>query len=558
MITMEKLDTLRGNPEELKNMKSVRQLVDDLTRADKLLWLAGTAAFLASAMFVVKYFVGGEFTPSLWTGEQWFNASLGLLLTMVVTFGQGMLYASGYKGPAALVATCIVVFFGLFSEISQSMEREDATVRHRSENSPVFQQALGSISKLTDRAALPSPAQQAVAAAQGEVTRWRSEQDKKTQCHTCSTYSTRTIGSKLAEAQGQLAAAQAQATAYQSSNTSALTSAIAQAKTLEYDEDKHYGMIRLLKAVFNIQGIAASFLFSLVVIGTFEYIFHFIGTYVSNHRKALQLLGLNADGSPFEPPPPSPPTLPVPSGSGTGSGPASTRAGQQVSSPAIGSGAVNHHPGNASASGAGSSPLPGMVPADPFARDWLRMDYSSTNPARPMPGFAPPSPSVCSGQVGSLPMNLVTDLTRKVLDRGKGKVQGKPQGLGKVQSLGKGTGTLAKTGGEQGKGQGKYLTGKGRDTGREVQVAYSVYLTLCKLVGEGQLRPSRPGIKKALQKMQVGGNQVERQAMADVILKYMEQGGVVYRNPAYTGPTCGLGEFLPVTGSGQGKLALTA
>jgi len=57
MIMMEKLDTLRGKPEELKDMKSVRQLVDDLTRANGLLWLAGTAAFLASGMFVVKYFV---------------------------------------------------------------------------------------------------------------------------------------------------------------------------------------------------------------------------------------------------------------------------------------------------------------------------------------------------------------------------------------------------------------------------------------------------------------------------------------------------------------------
>ena len=40
-------------PEELKEMKSVRQLVDDLTKANWLLWLAGVAAFLASAMFVV-------------------------------------------------------------------------------------------------------------------------------------------------------------------------------------------------------------------------------------------------------------------------------------------------------------------------------------------------------------------------------------------------------------------------------------------------------------------------------------------------------------------------
>lgn len=496
MITLEKLDTLRGKPEELKDMKSVRQLVDDLTKANWLLWLAGVAAFLASAMFVVKYFVGGDLTPSVWTGEQWANACLGLGITLVVTFGQGLLYASGYKGPAALVAVCIVVFFGLFSEVSQSMEREDATVRHRSENSPVFQTALGSIGKLTDKAAAPSPAQQALAAAQGEVHRWEAEQQKKAQCHTCSEYSTRTIGSRLAEAQGRVATAREQVAAYQTSNASALSTAIAQAKALEYDEDKHYGMIRLLKHLFSVEGIVASFLFSVVVIGTFEYIFHFIGTYVGNHRKALQLLGLNADGSPFEPAP-SLPALP--------------------------------------SSAQPSPPLPGMIPADRFARDWLRMDYSITNPTCPMPGFSPPIPPVPAGVSGN-----VSSLTGKVTNQGQGSQR-------------TGTPHPGTAGAKQ--VTGKYLTGKVGE-GNEVQVAESVYLTLCKLVRGGQLRPSRPGLKKTLQKMQVGNNQVERQAMADLILRHMEQDGVVYRNPAYTGPSCGLGEFLPVLEVKQAVLAL--
>lgn len=501
MITLEKLDTLRGKPEELKDMKSVRQLVDDLTKANWLLWLAGVAAFLASAMFVVKYFVGGDLTPTLWTGEQWANALLGLGLTLVVTFGQGLLYASGYKGPAALVAVCIVVFFGLFSEVSQSMEREDATVRHRSENSPVFQAALGSIGKLTDKAAAPSPAQQALASAQGEVHRWEAEQQKKAQCHTCSEYSTRTIGSKLAEAQGRVAAAREQVAAYQTGNASALSTVIAQAKSLEYDEDKHYGMIRLLTHLFSIEGIVASFLFSVVVIGTFEYIFHFIGTYVGNHRKALQLLGLNADGSPFEPAP-SLPALPS----------------SALTSPTL-----------------PASPLPGMIPADHFARDWLRMDYSTTNPTCPMPGFAPPVPPVPPGISGN-----VSSLT--------GKVKNQDQGGQRTGTPRPGTAGAKQV-------TGKYLTGKVGE-GNEVQVAESVYLTLCKLVRGGQLRPSRPGLKKALQKMQVGSNQVERQAMADLILRHMEQDGVVYRNPAYTGPSCGLGEFLPVLEVKQVALAL--
>lgn len=324
-----------------------------------------------------------------------------------------MLYASGYKGPAALIATMVVVFFGLFSEVSQSMEREDATVRHRSENSPVFQAALGSIGKLTDKAAAPSPAHQALAEAQGEVHRWEAEQQKKSQCHTCSEYSTRTIGSHLAQAQGRVVAAREQLTTYQAGNASALSSAIADAKTLEYDEDKHYGMIRLLKSLFGIEGIMASFLFSLVVIGTFEYIFHFIGTYVGNHRKALQLLGLNADGSVFEPAP-AVSTLPVPANSGT----------------------------NTDA----TKPLSGMLPVNHFARDWMRMDYSSNSPVVSFPGYAQPMSGVTpdlSVLAGSL-----SGLT--------GKVQ-------RASTDEKRTGTLNSGSGTVGTGDGKYLTGKAEE-----------------------------------------------------------------------------------------------
>lgn len=507
MITLKKLDSLRGDPEELIKMKSVKQLVDDLAKAGWLLWLAGSAAFLASAMFVVKYFVGGDLTPFVWSGEQWTNALLGLLLTLVVTFGQGLLYTSGYKSLAAVLATAIVVFFGLFSEISQSMEREDATVRHRSENSPVFQAALGSINRLTLQAAAPSPAQRELAAAQGEVRRWEEELRKKAECHTCSKYSTRTIGSNLAEAKGRVAAAEAQAVAWQSGNASALTSVIAEAKKLEYDEDKHYGMIRLLKEFFGIVDIYASFLFSLVIIGTFEYIFHFIGSYVANHRKALQLLGRNADGLPFDS---ATPGLPAVSGGSSGVGV---------------NGGSGSSPGSRPARPAG--PMPGMQPADRFARDLLRMDYSSTNPVYPMPGFAPDM-SVLAGLAGGL-----SGVTGKVRKGGSSSAKEVP-----------------------GSDRDGFLTGKVKDGDVEVGVSQSVYLTLCRLVGSEQLRPSRPGIKKALQQMKVGNNQVERQAMADLILEQMNTDGVVYRNPDYTGPNCGLSEFLPVLKNKQAVLAL--
>lgn len=298
-MTDSNTNTNLDRPAHLVATKSLRDILSDLRKAEAWLLLAALAAFLASAFFVVKYFVGGEMDPPNWTGEQWANAILGLGITAVITAAQAFLYASGYKGPAAIVATVIVVFFGLFSEISQSMEREDATVRERSEGSPVFQAALGSIQNLSVQAAAPSGATAQLATARGQLARHeaelaacRAKYRTDTRVQQCERYE----HDKIAEARGALAAAEATASSSASMVGSALSAAITQAKTLEYDEDKHYAMIRLLKGLFNIGGIWASFLFSVIIIGTFEYAFHFVGGYVADHKRALLLLGRDTRG----------------------------------------------------------------------------------------------------------------------------------------------------------------------------------------------------------------------------------------------------------------------
>lgn len=295
-------NTNLDRPAYLVETKSLRDILADLRKAQAWLLMAAFAAFLASAFFVVKYFVGGEMAPLNWTGEQWANASLGLGITAVITAAQAFLYASGYKGPAALMATFIVVFFGLFSEVSQSMEREDATVRQRSTSSPVFQAALGSIQNLSAQAATPTGS--GLAAASGKLARHEAELAAcKGKYHTtariqqCEKYEY----GKIAEAKGEMAAAQASASGSAAVVGTALSAAISQAKTLEYDEDKHYAMIRLIKGLFNVGGIWASFLFSMIIIGTFEYAFHFVGGYVADHKRALLLMGRDTRGDLIHP-----------------------------------------------------------------------------------------------------------------------------------------------------------------------------------------------------------------------------------------------------------------
>ncbi|MGB0845822.1 MAG: hypothetical protein ACPGSM_03810 [Thiolinea sp.] len=295
-----KQNTNLGRPAFLVRTKSLREILSDLRKAELWLMVAALAAFLASAFFVVKYFVGGEMTPDLWSSEQWMNAFLGLGITAVITAAQAFLYSSGYKGHAALIATFVVVFFGVFSEVSQSMEREDATVRSRSENSAVFQATLGSISTLSSAPSISSAAASELARARQKAMEIQTRIDNKNRCKSCETLTFRRLRTMLTDANGRVAAAQARADmemkAATTANAVALQSAISTAKQLEYDEDKHYAMIRLLKSLFGVTGIWASFLFSIIIIGTFEYAFHFVGAYVADHKSALLMLGRDTQG----------------------------------------------------------------------------------------------------------------------------------------------------------------------------------------------------------------------------------------------------------------------
>ncbi|PIE00047.1 MAG: hypothetical protein CSA79_05480 [Thiothrix nivea] len=298
-------NTKLDRPVLLVRTKSLREILGDLRKAEVWLLIAAIAAFLASAFFVVKYFVGGEMTPDTWTGEQWMNALLGLGITAVITSAQAFLYASGYKGHAAIIATFIVVFFGLFSEVSQSMEREDATVRSRSEQSAVFQAILGSITQLSTAPTYSTAASSELARAQQKAASIQTRIDNKNRCQSCEAETFRSLRQQLANAKGRVAAAQArvdmEVKAASTANAAALQSAITTAKALEYDEDKHYAMIRLLKQLFGVSGIWASFLFSIIIIGTFEYAFHFVGSYVADHKRALLLLGRDAQGKRINP-----------------------------------------------------------------------------------------------------------------------------------------------------------------------------------------------------------------------------------------------------------------
>ena len=296
------LDELKKKdyPAYIARTKSLREILHDLRVGEAWLAVAAITAWLASVFMVVKFFVASDAHYSEWTDYQWSQAVIGMGITAIITMAQWFLYKTGKKGWAAIIATGVVIFFGLFSEISQTMEREDATVRSRSENSAVFQATLKAAGNLSNAPALSGAASSELARAQQKATQIQTRIDNKNRCNSCETPTFRTLRTMLSDAKGRVAAAQARADmeikTLSASNAAALASTLTLAKDMEYDEGNHYAIMRFFKNFFDISFDFASFLFALIMIGTFEYAFHYVGGYVNDHRKALEILGRDSDG----------------------------------------------------------------------------------------------------------------------------------------------------------------------------------------------------------------------------------------------------------------------
>ncbi len=280
--------------QELTQQKSPAELWANLRTGKFWFIVAAITAFAASSIFSVTYFVGGNLDVSTWSNEHYYNAALGIGITATVTGFQYYLYSikSNDAKYLTMLAVAIAVFFGMFSEISHSLNREDAAVSWKSQQSPVFQALL---EKLSAPANLNIGVESRIASAQAELAdaqyelsrcdRHASKGQKRVE--RCEVYETK----RIHQAEGTIAGYQAQMQTKINANQQHQDKQLETAREMEHDEAKHYSMIRLLMQTFGISAIAASFLFSLIIIGTFEFAFHFVGGYVNDVKLALHNLG---------------------------------------------------------------------------------------------------------------------------------------------------------------------------------------------------------------------------------------------------------------------------
>lgn len=246
-------------------------------------FLAGFVAWLASSTFVIQFFAGSLHIAD-WTIEQWFNGILALLLVAAVTAFQGFLYSQGEEEKATrttIIATIVAISFGLFTEISQSMERNEARKQIKAESSQTYQNLQSRI-KVESSAPTANPYAGAIAQAQADKS--KHEYELSICNRYLSTYGQKRVDrcvkyeqGKIAEYQGQIAAYNAQATGAANTQESTIRGLVQDARAMETDDDNMQPIIKLIATWFSLAMISASFAASAFVIAVFEFAFHYLG-----------------------------------------------------------------------------------------------------------------------------------------------------------------------------------------------------------------------------------------------------------------------------------------
>lgn len=263
---------------------TIYEATKGLNKFQRLLFLCALASFLATAMSVCKYYAGGSLDPNTWTGEQTVSVALGLMLVAAIVAGEVTAFSSGYKGKIVVAVSMLFIAFGVFTEVTQAMERENEGVQIRSQQAPTYKAAIESISAISSAASQPvsNPFAEQIAAQAQVVARCEAKLAKKLVSH-CDGDNAR-----LSALESQ--AAQAMAASTQSASN-ALIATLNTAKQWERDEDQHYGMIKLMQSWFGIEAISATFFFTLFIIIAFRVAFLWIGSEVATYKQVVNRLG---------------------------------------------------------------------------------------------------------------------------------------------------------------------------------------------------------------------------------------------------------------------------
>lgn len=289
IYALTKKDTLYAEAQDMAHTMTMAKLKSADQNIGVVLWTCFISGTLLTGVFAVQFFAGAD-DPSTFTTSQTIYAAIGCSLTLSITMAQKSLYSSIHTTKAGLLITFLILLFVIFSEVATSSERTDMLVKHRSENSQVYQGVVGSINAPTAPSNVNT---RGLANAQAEAAKAQVE------IEACSRHASKgqaRVDKCLRIERGNLAAAEGKIAAIQGQNQFNAEAAmkmkmamVDKAKDLQYDEDQNPAIIKFLKALFGGEILFSMILASLIVVVAFEAAFHFTGTRRAVIRHAILL-----------------------------------------------------------------------------------------------------------------------------------------------------------------------------------------------------------------------------------------------------------------------------
>ena len=254
----------------------------DFRQVQRAYRLAALVAFLMSSYFVVGY-LAGHLEAWMWSFSQWINGLVGFGITGTMTAFQFFLYGKGDLG-AGKVATFAAVFvaasFSLLSEVGQGVERDNIRMETKSQESPTYQAIVGQLAQGSANPTPPNPYAYSLQRAETLLARCR-EKVQAGAWKDCNESEARLKSVKDLIQQH-----------YQQQKEQRLALANL-AKDLERDENNYHPLVNFIRQVFGVSGITGSFLLSLLIIGFFEYGFHYLGGLYARKKEQLLVNGFD-------------------------------------------------------------------------------------------------------------------------------------------------------------------------------------------------------------------------------------------------------------------------
>lgn len=235
--------------------------------------LAAIVAFVMSSYFVVGYLAGDLLFWS-WDIAQWMNGLVGLGVCAVMTRYQFILYGQGNIAggrKATIVAVSVAVGFSLLSELGQGMERDHIRMETKSLQSPTYKALVGSIG--SGGAAHPYSGQLA---------------DAEMKLARCQTNVANGIWGDCVESTARLNAIQNQISRWYQQQQNQNIALADRAKRMEKDESNYHPLVGVIRDALGISGAWGSFVLSFLLIGMFEYAFHYLGRRTAELAQVLE------------------------------------------------------------------------------------------------------------------------------------------------------------------------------------------------------------------------------------------------------------------------------